>query len=89
MIFTKEEILQSLQEKANEKIEEIRHELAQTLFEAVSTDGFFVYDEKEGEVIGGPFKTFQQATKYAANMEDEDSDLKVYSSREIAKKVGA
>lgn len=72
MFFDKEDILLKLQEKANEKIEILRHELAQSLFDQLSEELYFVYDKDKEEVIDGPFKTEQDAVSYIKNTENKN-----------------
>lgn len=88
MVFEKEEILLTLQEKANEKIEQLRHEMAQTLFEAnISEETFYVFSKKEEDVVGGPFSNKQKAKQYIAD-EGGSNDLLVLTDKAIRTKFG-
>jgi hypothetical protein len=61
MIFNKEELVLTLREKANEKIERLRQELAESLFVSQEAQSYFVFDKVEGAIASGPFKTLSEA----------------------------
>lgn len=87
-MFDKDDILTTLQEKANEKIEQLRHEMAQSLFEKnITEETFFVYHKTEQDVVGGPFSTRSHAQPYADDMEDS-SLLVVMTEKALKTKLG-
>jgi hypothetical protein len=73
MIFNKEELVLSLQEKANEKIEGLRQAMAESLFADLHEETFFVFDTKSEDVIGGPFATKQKAQAYVKELASKDA----------------
>lgn len=64
MLFDKEDIRLSIQEKVHDKIEELRHEMAQAIFDGLNEGAFFVHDEDGDDVVAGPFKTREEAKKH-------------------------
>lgn len=87
MLFNKEQIALTLQEKANQKIEMLRHEMAQGLFESnLTEDIYFVFDKKSEEVAGGPFASNAKAKAYIAEMGSKD--LVVMTEKALEKKMG-
>jgi len=69
MLFNKEQIVLTLQEKVNEKIEIIRQEMAESLFDALTEESFFAFDKKAEDIVGGPFKTKALALEYVKDMD--------------------
>jgi len=71
MILDKEQLILTLQEKAQEKIEILRQELAQSLFDKITEETFFVYDKKDEDVVGGPFSSKAKAMEYVKEMDSK------------------
>lgn len=87
MLFNREEIELSLQEKVNEKIEILRHELAQSMLGGrLSEELFFVFDKKEKDIAGGPFSSKAEAQSYIDDMDDSDN-LVVMTEKALKKKL--
>lgn len=70
MILNKEDVVLSLQEKVNEKIESMRHSLAESIFSQLSDENFFVFNKSEADVVGGPFGSKAAAEKFVAESTD-------------------
>lgn len=74
MFLEKEEIISSLRSKVFEKIEEIRHEISQSLFEKMENkELYFIFDKKEEEIIDGPFITKSEAEKCISKMKRKEN----------------
>lgn len=88
-LFEKDDILLALQEKANEKLETLRHDMAQSLFECLSVneETYFVYDKAEEDVVAGPFENKAKAKSYVNDMEDSEN-LVVVTEKNLEKKLG-
>lgn len=86
MIFDKEQLILSLQEKAHEKIEILRHEMAQSMFDALSEETFFVFDKKAEDVVGGPFASRAKAQAFVKEMDSKD--LVIMTEKALEKKMG-
>lgn len=86
MMFDKDEVLDTLAVKANEKIEEMRHEIAQAMFDSLSEEAFYVYSKKGDEVVAGPFDSKQRAERERA--QGDKHDLIVMTERDIQNKLG-
>lgn len=72
MLFNKEQLVLSLQEKAHEKIEMLRHEMAQALFDSLNEETFFVFDKAAEDVVGGPFASKAKAQAFVKEMGSND-----------------
>lgn len=84
MMFDKDEVLDALVVKANGKLEEMRHEIAQAMFDSLSEEAFYVYSKKGDEVVAGPFDSKQRAERAAG----DKHDLIVMTERDIQNKLG-
>lgn len=88
MLFDKDEILTSLVVKANEKIEQLRHEMAQDMFEAtLSEEAYFVYNKQSEDIVAGPFATRAKARVFR-DKEANSFQLDVASDKELQSKLG-
>ena len=86
MLFNKEQLVLSLQEKALEKIEMLRREIAQAMFDSLSEETFFVFDKKAEDVVGGPFDSKTKAKAFVKNMNSKD--LVIMTEKALEKKLG-
>lgn len=86
MLFNKEELVSSLQEKALEKIEMLRREIAQAMFDSLSEETYFVFDKKAEDVVGGPFDSKAKAKAFVKDMDSED--LVIITEKALEKKLG-
>lgn len=86
MLFDKEQLVSSLQEKALEKIEMLRREIAQTMFDSLSEETYFVFDKKAEDVVGGPFDSKAKAKAFVKDMDSED--LVIMTEKALEKKLG-
>lgn len=86
MLFNKEELVLSLQEKASEKIEMLRHEMAQAMFDSLNEETYFVYDKKAEDVVGGPFGSKAKAQAFVKDMDSED--LVIMTEKALEKLLG-
>jgi hypothetical protein len=84
MILNKEDIVLSLQEKVNGKLESMRQDLAESIFTQMSDENFFVFNKTESDVVGGPFGSKTAAAKFVAESEDA-SDLVILSEKQADK----
>lgn len=72
MLFNKEQLVLSLQEKVYTKIEQLRQDLAESLFEVITEETYFVFDKKAEDVVGGPFSTKAKANSFIKEMGDDN-----------------
>lgn len=86
MLFDKEQLVLSLQEKAHEKIEMLRHELAQAMFDSLNEESFFVFDKEAEDVVGGPFASKAKAQAFVKEMGSKD--LVVMTEKALEKIMG-
>lgn len=86
MLFNKEQLVLSLQEKAHEKIEMLRHEMAQAMFDSLNEETFFVFDKKAEDVVGGPFASKAKAQAFVK--ETDSKDLVIMTEKALEKKLG-
>jgi hypothetical protein len=86
MLFNKEKLVLTLQEKAHEKIEVLRHEMAQAMFDTLTEETFFVFDKKAEDVVGGPFKSKAKAQAFVKEMDSKD--LVIMTEKSLEKKMG-
>lgn len=86
MLFNKEEIVLTLVEKANEKIEMLRHDMAQSLFDSLNEETYFVFDKKAEDVVGGPFASKAKAQDFVKEMGSKD--LVIMTEKALEKKMG-
>lgn len=86
MLFNKEQLVSSLQEKAHEKIEMLRHEMAQAMFDSLTEETFFVFDKKAEDVVGGPFESKAKAQSFVKEMDSKD--LVIMAEKALEKKMG-
>jgi hypothetical protein len=91
MIFNKEDLVLSLQEKANTKIENLRQSLAESVFADLNEELYFIFDKSEKDIVGGPYDN--RAKAVAALDKDFDGaskkqDLKVMSEKDVEKMLG-
>ena len=86
MMFDKDEVLDALAVKANEKLEEMRHEIAQAMFDTLSEEAFYVYSKKGDEVVAGPFESKQRAERERAA--GDKHGLSVMAERDIQNELG-
>lgn len=89
MFIEKQDILSALQEKMHTKLENLRQELAESIFSAELSEGvFFVYDKKERDIVGGPFASKDKANAFVNDMEDK-AQLEVVDEKKAEKLMGA
>ncbi len=86
MLFNKEQLVLSLQEKAHEKIEMLRHEMAQAMFDSLNEEAFFVFDKETEDVVGGPFASKAKAQAFVKEMGSKD--LVVVTEKALEKMLG-
>jgi len=86
MLFNKEQLVLTLQEKVHEKIEMLRHEMAQAMFDSLSEETYFVFDKKEKDIVGGPFDSKSKAQAFAKELNTKD--LVVMTEKALENKLG-
>ena len=86
MLFNKEQLVLSLQEKAHEKIEMLRHEMAQAMFDSLNEEAFFVFDKEAEDVVGGPFASKAKAQAFVKEMGSKN--LVVMTEKALEKMLG-
>ena len=86
MRFNQEQLVLSLQEKAHEKIEMLRHEMAQAMFDSLNEEAFFVFDKEAEDVVGGPFASKAKAQAFVKEMGSKN--LVVMTEKALEKMLG-